>query len=91
MPTLAEPQLKPNLESVTLYYRAGGSDNVYRCQIQAAGSRFVVNFAQGRRGSTMNTGTQTNVPVDYASAQRIFARSVKAMRGKGYSPGADEY
>ena len=61
MITLAEPKL----EAVTLYYHAGGSDNVYQCQIESAGRRFVVNFAHGRRGSTLNTGTKTYVSVEY--------------------------
>ena len=64
MNTLAEPKL----ENITLYYRQGSSDKVYQCRIELAGKRFVVNFAYGRRGSTLNTGTKTNVPVDYDSA-----------------------
>jgi bifunctional non-homologous end joining protein LigD len=78
---------QPKLENVTLYYREGSSDKVYQCQIEAAGERFVVNFAYGRRGSTLNTGTKTNVPVDYASAQRIYEKLVKEKRFKGYTEG----
>ena len=78
---------QPKLESVTLYYREGASDKVYQCQIEPAGERFVVNFAYGRRGSTLNTGTKTNVPVDYDSAKRIFDKLVKEKQGKGYTPG----
>ena len=61
-------QTLEQLENITLYYREGSSDKVYQCQIEAAGERFVVNFAYGRRGSTLNTGTKTNVPVEYADA-----------------------
>jgi hypothetical protein len=68
---------QPKLENITLYYREGTSDKVYQCQIEQAGERFVVNFAYGRRGSTMNTGTKTNVPVEYADAKRIFDKLVK--------------
>jgi bifunctional non-homologous end joining protein LigD len=78
---------QPKLENVTLYYREGSSDKVYQCQIEAAGERFVVNFAYGRRGSTLNTGTKTNVPVDYASAQRIYDKLVKEKKSKGYTEG----
>ena len=67
-------QTLTELPTTTLYYREGSSDKVYQCQIESAGERFVVNFAYGRRGSTMNTGTKTNVPVDFDSAQRIKAR-----------------
>lgn len=74
---------------MTLYYREGNSDKVYQCQIEPAGERFVVNFAYGRRGSTLNTGTKTNVPVDYDNAKRIYDRLVKEKLSKGYTPGAD--
>ena len=77
------------LPNVTLYYREGSSDKVYQCQIDTAGERFVVSFAYGRRGSTMNTGTKTNVPVDYDSAQRIFDQLVKEKKAKGYTEGQD--
>ncbi len=85
MQTLVEPKL----ENLTLYYREGSSDKVYACRIEPAGERFVVNFAYGRRGSTLNTGTKTNVPVEYDNAKRIFDQLVKEKRGKGYTPGPD--
>ena len=72
MQTLVEPKL----ENITLYYREGSSDKIYQCQIEPAGERFVVNFAYGRRGSTLNTGTKTNVPVEYDNAKRIFDKLV---------------
>ena len=75
------------LPQVTLYYREGSSDKVYQCSIEAAGDRFVVNFAYGRRGSTLNTGTKTNVPVDYDDAQRIYEKLVKEKKAKGYTEG----
>ena len=80
---------QPKLENITLYYREGSSDKVYQCQIEQAGERFVVNFAYGRRGSTLNTGTKTNVPVEYADAKRIFDKLVKEKQGKGYTQGQD--
>jgi len=75
------------LENTTLYYREGSSDKVYKCGIEQAGERFVVNFAYGRRGSTMNTGTKTNVPVVYDDAKRIFDKLVKEKTAKGYRAG----
>ena len=79
----------PKLENTTLYYREGSSDKIYQCGIEAAGGRFVVNFAYGRRGSTLNTGTKTNVPVEYDNAKRIFDKLVKEKMAKGYTPGED--
>jgi len=77
------------LPKTTLYYHEGSSDKVYQAQIKEAGDRFIVNFAYGRRGSTLNTGTKTNVPVDLDSAQRIFEKLVKEKKAKGYTEGAD--
>ncbi|MEI7534065.1 MAG: DNA ligase, partial [Verrucomicrobiae bacterium] len=57
-------------ERVALYYREGSSDKVYQAAIEPAGNQFVVNFAYGRRGSTLTTGTKTSVPVDYAAAKK---------------------
>ena len=74
-------------DSITLYYREGASDKVYQCGIEPAGERFVVNVAYGRRGATFNTGTKTNVPVDYPDARRIFDKLVKEKTAKGYTPG----
>lgn len=76
-------------DSITLYYREGASDKVYQCGIEPAGERFVVNFAYGRRGATFNTGTKTNVPVEYQDARRIFDKLVKEKQAKGYTPGPD--
>lgn len=77
------------LERVTLYYREGSSDKVYQAAIEPAGERFVVNFAYGRRGTTLNAGTKTNVPVEYKAAQRIFDKLVKEKKSKGYTEGED--
>jgi len=80
-------QTLTELPTTTLYYREGSSDKVYQCQIEQAGERFVVNFAYGRRGSTLNTGTKTNVPVSFDDAKRIFDKLIKEKRSKGYTEG----
>lgn len=58
----------PQTQRITLYYREGSSDKMYEVIIEPQGAGFVVNFAYGRRGSTMNTGTKTQTPVDYDAA-----------------------
>jgi bifunctional non-homologous end joining protein LigD len=63
-------------ERVALYYREGSSDKVYQAAIEPAGNQFVVNFAYGRRGATLTTGTKTSLPVDYAAAKKIYAKLV---------------
>ena len=77
------------MESITLYYRDGRSDKVYQASIEPKESGFVVNFAYGRRGSTMNTGTKTQSSVSFEEAQNIHSKLIREKLAKGYTPGAD--
>ena len=79
----------PQSERITLYYREGSSDKVYQASIEPQGELFVVNFAYGRRGSTMNTGTKTQTPMDYHSAKSIYDKLVREKKAKGYTEGPD--
>ena len=74
-------------ERVTLYYREGSSDKVYQAAMEPAGNQFVVNFAYGRRGTTLTTGTKTSSPVDYAAAKKIYTKLVSEKKAKGYTEG----
>jgi len=76
-------------ERVALYHREGSSDKVYQAAIEPAGNQFVVNFAYGRRGATLTTGTKTSSPVDYAAAKKIYTKLVGEKKAKGYTEGAD--
>jgi bifunctional non-homologous end joining protein LigD len=76
-------------ERVALYYREGSSDKVYQAAIEPAGNQFVVNFAYGRQGATLTTGTKTSSPVDYAAAKKIYVKLVSEKKAKGYTEGAD--
>jgi len=76
-------------DRITLYYREGSSDKVYQAAIEPAGDQFIVNFAYGRRGATLTTGTKTSSPVDYAAAKTIFTKLVNEKKTKGYTEGAD--
>jgi bifunctional non-homologous end joining protein LigD len=76
-------------ERITLYYREGPSDKVYQASIEPQGGLFVVNFAFGRRGSTLQTGSKTSEPVDYDSAKRIYDKLVREKKAKGYTQGPD--
>jgi bifunctional non-homologous end joining protein LigD len=79
----------PQAESITLYFREGSSDKVYQCSIESSGELFVVNFAYGRRGATMQTGTKTSSPVDYDTTKGIYDKLVREKTAKGYTPGED--
>src|ERR1041384_8228598 len=72
---------------ISLYYKEGSSDKIYQVQIEEKDAGFVVNFAYGRRGSTLNTGTKTSSPVPYDQAKRIFDKLVKEKQAKGYTVG----
>ena len=76
-------------KSITLYYCEGSSDKVYQACVEPKESGFVVNFAFGRRGSTLQTGTKTAVPVDYQTAVKIYDKLVREKMAKGYTPGED--
>ena len=73
----------------TLYYREGSSDKIYQATLEQADGGFVVNFAFGRRGSTLQTGTKTSSPVSQEKAKAIFEKLVASKLAKGYTPGAE--
>ena len=75
------------MQSTTLYFREGSSDKIYRAALEERDGGYVVNFAYGRRGSTLNTGTKTNTPVSFDDARRIYDKLVKEKTAKGYTSG----
>lgn len=75
------------MENITLYYREGSSDKVYQVSIESKDDGYAVNFAYGRRGSTLSTGTKTTTPVPFQTAQAIYKKLVQEKTAKGYSPG----
>ena len=77
------------METITLYFRQGSSDKIYQAAIEPTGGGYTVNFAYGRRGSTLTTGTKTQSPVSHAEAKAIYDKLVKEKTAKGYTPGAD--
>jgi len=77
------------MEQITLYYREGTSDKCYRARIEPKENGYVVLFAYGRRGSTLNTGTKTESPVPYEQAKAIYEKLVKEKQSKGYTVGTD--
>ena len=77
------------MENITLYFREGSSDKIYQAAIEPKGGGFTVNFAYGRRGSTLSTGTKTQSPVSHDEAKAIYEKLVKEKTAKGYTPGAD--
>jgi len=77
------------MEQTTLYFKQGSSDKIYCATIEPKAGGWVVNFAYGRRGSTLTSGTKTSVAVDYGSARGIYDKLVKEKQAKGYTQGDD--
>jgi len=73
----------------TLHYIDTRSNKVYRIAIEPQGDLYVVNFAYGRSGSTLNTGTKTSCPLYFEAAQKIYDRVIKEKLAKGYVLAAD--
>ncbi len=78
-----------NKERVTLYYRDHSSDKIYHTEMVELNDGFGVNFAFGRRGSTLQTGTKTHAPVTFDEAKKIYDKLVREKTQKGYTPGAN--
>jgi len=77
------------METTTLYYREGSSDKVYQASIVPKGDGFAVQFAYGRRGAALKTGTKTDDPLDYAAAKALYEKLIRQKTAKGYTPGED--
>ena len=49
----------------------------------------MVNFAYGKRGATLTTGTKTSFPVSEDVARKIFDKLIAEKKAKGYTEGQD--
>jgi bifunctional non-homologous end joining protein LigD len=76
----------PNvIEHIELYYNEGSSDKLYQASLEKeASSRYVVNFAYGRRGSNLKPGTKTEEPLPLAAATQVYRKLVGSKLAKGY-------
>jgi bifunctional non-homologous end joining protein LigD len=77
------------MESITLYFKQGSSDKVYQTSIEPKDGAYVVNYAYGRRGTTLATGTKTSTAVNYDAARAIYGKLVNEKKAKGYTVGED--
>lgn len=72
---------------VLLTYKEGSSDKVYQVELtpeDEAKDLWKVNFAYGRRGSTLQIGTKTQKPVKFEQAVKIMSKLVVEKQSKGY-------
>lgn len=74
------------MKDTTLYFSEGKSDKVYRAWIEpGAKGLFSVNAAWGRRGSTMQSGSKGQFPLDEAESTHM--KLIAEKISKGYRPG----
>ena len=73
-------------ESVRLRFQQGSSDKVYNADLVQSPLGWSVNFAYGRRGSSLTTGSKTKIAVPYGTAKRVYDKLVRDKMGKGYLP-----
>ncbi len=76
-------------EEISLFYKQERSDKVYNVSLEESADGYLVNFAYGRRGSTLKTGTKTQTPVEYEKAKKIYDKLVLSKSAKGYIPDED--
>ena len=76
-------------ENTTLYYKQDRSDKVYKASLEEKDGEYIVNFAYGRRGATLKTGTKTQTAVPYEKAKKIYDKLVLSKSSKGYVPDED--
>ena len=76
--------------AASLHCGEGNSDKVYHAFVESRDDGYVVTFAYGRRGNTLNTGTKTQSPVSLEQAQSIHKKLVASKLAKGYKPDGEE-
>jgi len=76
------------VQEQTLYFKDGSSDKIYQADIEEVTlDQYTVNFAYGRRGAALKSGTKTNTPVGKQEAEKLFNELIKSKTSKGYTPG----
>jgi len=75
-------------ESVSLHYTDGGSsDKVYNIHLEELGpNQFTVTGYNGKRGSALIPRKQTDSPVPYAEAKRLFDNLERDKRNHRKTP-----
>lgn len=72
------------LERADLFFKEGTSDKVYHTTLEKSGSGYIVNYAYGRRGSALKTGSKTVSPLPESKAREVFQKLVMEKTAKGY-------
>jgi bifunctional non-homologous end joining protein LigD len=79
--------MKP--EHAHLRFSQGSADKVYNAHLVEVEDGWLVNFAYGRRGKPLRTGTKTAKAVSYELAKKAYDKLVTSKMAKGYTSKAD--
>lgn len=71
--------------SNALYFKEGASDKEYIVNLIQKDDGWVCDFAYGRRGKALKTGTKTKEPVSWEQANKEYEKLVKSKTSKGYT------
>ena len=74
-------------KSISLYFKEGTSDKIYKAELVKQIGGWVVNYSYGRRGTALKTGTKTPNPLEYEKALKIYTKLVNDKTGEGYLEG----
>lgn len=69
-------------QTVHLACQEGKSDKVYDLSLVQKNGGWVVNFAYGRRGSTLRPGTKTATPLPHESALKVYEKTLAEKLGE---------
>ena len=72
------------MQSTNLYYKDSTSDKVYNVTLEEADGGYIVNCSWGRRGSALQSATQTKSPVSIDKAISIYHKKITDKTSKGY-------
>ena len=76
-------------KKVSLYNTEGGADKVYTLWLEPATSGWTVEAQWGRRGGPMQAGAKTPKTVSREDAEKVYEKTLKEKRAKGYHEGED--
>lgn len=72
------------IQSISLFYREGSSDKVYRASIVEVEGGYMVNFAYGKRGNVNNYGSKTPGPSTLPKCEQVYNKLISEKKAKGY-------
>jgi bifunctional non-homologous end joining protein LigD len=76
----------PTAKSIHLWSTKAGADKLYNLFLRENPDGWSVDYTNGKRGGTLQSGTKTQKPVAYEAALKLFDATVRAKFKDGYGP-----